>query len=75
MQATAPTRPRLTIAEVCDRLDIAPRTLYRWMEDGVSPPYYRLREGPGPNWIRFDEAEFEAWLRRHRRNGPKGGEA
>jgi excisionase family DNA binding protein len=56
----------MTVGEVADRLGIIPRTLFRWMDEGCAPPFYRMTLEQGARWIRFDPAEVEAWIQARR---------
>jgi predicted DNA-binding transcriptional regulator AlpA len=55
-----PARPRdlLTVAEVCDELQIAQSTFYEWRTKGTGPRCIKL-----PNsQLRVRRADLSAWL-------------
>ena len=55
-----PTRPRglLTVAEVCDELQVAQSTFYEWRTKGTGPRCIKL-----PNsQLRVRRADLDAWL-------------
>jgi excisionase family DNA binding protein len=56
----APPKPVLTLAEVADLLQIAPRTVQRMAADGEFPAPIRLGS-TRPRWRR---AEIDTWLQR-----------
>ncbi len=57
-----PGRPiahdKLTVAEVCAELDIAPSTFYGWRTKGTAPRCIKLPNGQ----IRVRRAALETWL-------------
>ncbi|GAA4209897.1 helix-turn-helix transcriptional regulator [Actinocatenispora rupis] len=61
----APTRPArqarrgfLTVAEVCETLDIARSTFYDWRAKGAIPRVIKLPNGD----LRIRASDFETWL-------------
>lgn len=58
--------PMLSRQQAAERLGVSPSTIHRWCKDPRSgfPRPYRF----GPNLLRFDAAEIEAW-RAARRGG------
>jgi predicted DNA-binding transcriptional regulator AlpA len=66
MSTTATPRKRagtrsgrhLTIADVCEELDITRSTFYDWRAKRKAPPCFKLPNGE----IRIRRAAFEAWL-------------
>jgi excisionase family DNA binding protein len=60
--ASRASAPTLSTVEAARRLDINPRTLKRWIEDGIFPR--PLSAGPRRRW-RFDPATIDAWLSEH----------
>jgi excisionase family DNA binding protein len=48
----------LTVAEVSERLRTSDRTLRRWRELGIGPPFIRI----GQRYIRYRRDAVEAWL-------------
>jgi excisionase family DNA binding protein len=56
----APLKPVLTLQEVADLLQIAPRTVQRMAADGEFPAPIRL----GSNRPRWRRADVDAWLER-----------
>jgi excisionase family DNA binding protein len=66
----AKPEPRLLrVAEVAERLDQHPSTIYRKLERGELPG---LQLGGRKAGIRIDEAELEAWLRPRGRRAGRG---
>lgn len=53
----------LQVKDVADQLGVSYSTVLRWGADGRLPAPYRI----GTNALRFDAAEFEAWLASKRR--------
>jgi excisionase family DNA binding protein len=53
----------LTLADVAKYLKIAERTAYQWVKDGRLPGF-KL----GNAW-RFDRADIEAWVQKHKNEG------
>lgn len=51
-------RARLTIAEVCDELNISPSTFYDWRAKGKAPRCMKLPNGR----VYVRRAEFDRWL-------------
>ncbi|SES20555.1 helix-turn-helix transcriptional regulator [Actinokineospora terrae] len=54
----ASPRRRLTIAQVCDDLDISRSTFYEWRAKGRAPRCLKLPNGE----IRIRAADYDAWL-------------
>jgi predicted DNA-binding transcriptional regulator AlpA len=56
----AGVRPRrhMTIADVCDELDITRSTFYDWRAKRKAPPCFKLPNGE----IRIRRTAFETWL-------------
>jgi len=52
------SRPRLTVAEVCEDLGISRSTFYEWRTKGTGPRCIKLPNGE----IRVRRAELERWL-------------
>lgn len=55
--------PLLTLQEVADLLNMAPRTIYVWTQQGKLPAF-KL----GSTW-RYNSKEIEAWIESNRFNG------
>lgn len=55
----------LTVAQVSERLQIAPRTLYNWRSAGKGPPGFRVG-----GQIRYRRSEVEAWLDQQAEGSP-----
>ena len=55
-----PTRPRdlLTVAEVCDELQIAQSTFYEWRTKGTGPRCIKLPNGQ----LRVRRGDLNSWL-------------
>ncbi|RZQ60875.1 helix-turn-helix transcriptional regulator [Amycolatopsis suaedae] len=51
-------RELLTIAEVCDELDIAPSTFYDWRAKKCAPRCIKLPNGG----VRVDRLDLNTWL-------------
>jgi len=51
-------RTRLTVAEVCEELQIARSTFYEWRAKGTAPRCIKLPNGE----IRVRRADLERWL-------------
>ena len=51
------TAPLMTLQDVADELGVDPRTVRRWIADGLIPAY-RL----GPQRLRFRRSEVEAFI-------------
>lgn len=56
----------LTVAETCRYLKIAPRTLYRYIQERQMPAF-KL----GKEW-RFVRSDVEEWIRGRAVSGPRG---
>tara|TARA_Y100000034_G_scaffold46961_1_gene57819 strand:- start:228 stop:464 length:237 start_codon:yes stop_codon:yes gene_type:complete len=54
--------PLLTLHEVAEALNVAPRTIYAWGKQGKIPAF-KL----GTKWM-FDLKEIDAWVERQRLN-------
>jgi excisionase family DNA binding protein len=54
----ARTVDRLTIAQLCQELDISRSTFYEWRAKGRAPRCIKLPNGQ----IRIRRAEFDRWL-------------
>jgi excisionase family DNA binding protein len=51
-------RDKLTIAEVCEDLDISRRTFYEWRAKGKAPKCIKLPNGD----LRIYRTEYQRWL-------------
>lgn len=51
-------RDKLTVAEVCDELQVALSTFYEWRTKGTGPRCIKLPNGQ----LRVRRADLEAWL-------------
>ncbi|MGK5555856.1 helix-turn-helix transcriptional regulator [Actinomadura kijaniata] len=51
-------RNKLTVAEICEDLDIHPRTFYDWRAKGRAPRCMKLPNGE----LRVRRADYERWL-------------
>lgn len=51
-------RQHLTIAAVCDELEVARRTFYEWRAKGRAPRCIKLPNGE----LRIRRADLERWL-------------
>lgn len=62
-QATQPrgTADKLTLAQLCDELQIARSTFYDWRAKGHAPRCIKLPNGD----LRIRRADLEAWLADH----------
>jgi predicted DNA-binding transcriptional regulator AlpA len=64
MASAAPTplthksRDKLTVAEVCDDLQIAQSTFYEWRTKGTGPRCIKLPNGQ----LRVRRTDLESWL-------------
>lgn len=56
--SSAPSRARLTIAEICVDLGVSRSTFYDWRAKGRAPRCIKLPNGD----IRINRAEYERWL-------------
>lgn len=56
--ASARTRTRLTIADICDDLGVSRSTFYEWRAKGRGPRCIKLPNGD----IRINRVEYERWL-------------
>jgi predicted DNA-binding transcriptional regulator AlpA len=52
------SREKLTVAQICEELHIAPSTFYEWRTKGTGPRCIKLPNGG----IRVRRADFESWL-------------
>jgi len=52
------SRKHLTIADVCDELDVARSTFYDWRAKGRAPRCFKLPNGD----LRIRRSDFETWL-------------
>jgi excisionase family DNA binding protein len=50
--------PKLTVAEVCDELNVAKSTFYDWRAKGRAPRCIRLPNGD----LRIRRSELERWI-------------
>jgi excisionase family DNA binding protein len=55
------TPERLSIAQVCQELDVSRSTFYEWRTKGRAPRCIRLPNGE----LRIRRAELERWLDAH----------
>ncbi|MEU7004452.1 helix-turn-helix domain-containing protein [Nonomuraea sp. NPDC046570] len=53
-----PRAEKLTIAAICEDLDIARSTFYDWRQKGRAPKCMRLPNGD----LRVRRAEYDRWL-------------
>lgn len=56
--ATAKPRGTLTLAEICEELQISRSTFYDWRTKGRAPRCMKLPNGD----LRIRRADFERWL-------------
>ncbi|MBB2909143.1 excisionase family DNA binding protein [Streptosporangium becharense] len=56
--ATAKPRGTLTLAEICEELQISRSTFYDWRTKGRAPRCLKLPNGD----LRIRRADFEQWL-------------
>lgn len=57
----APVRPlprQLTVADICEELQVAQRTFYEWRAKGRAPQCVKLPNGE----LRIRRADFDKWL-------------
>lgn len=59
----------MTLNEVADYLQVAPRTLYQWAQQGVVPSFKI-----GNVW-RFKREDLEAWIEERKRDTPRAAVA
>jgi len=50
--------PKLTVAEVCDELNVAKSTFYDWRTKGRAPRCIRLPNGD----LRIRRSELDRWM-------------
>jgi predicted DNA-binding transcriptional regulator AlpA len=55
---TMPGGDKLTVADICDDLDISRRTFYEWRAKGRAPKCIPLPNGE----LRIRRADYERWL-------------
>jgi predicted DNA-binding transcriptional regulator AlpA len=55
---TRKSRDKLTVAEVCDDLQIAQSTFYEWRTKGTGPRCIKLPNGQ----LRVRRTDLESWL-------------
>ena len=48
----------LTLPQVAELCQVAPRTVWGWARDGVSPPALKIGKGT----VRYSRAAFVAWI-------------
>ncbi|MET8049818.1 helix-turn-helix domain-containing protein [Streptosporangium sp. NPDC005286] len=53
-----PRAEKLTIADICEDLDISRSTFYDWRQKGRAPKCMRLPNGD----LRVRRAEYDRWL-------------
>jgi predicted DNA-binding transcriptional regulator AlpA len=60
MATTVPAHPRgkLTVAQVCEELQIAQSTFYDWRAKGTGPRCIKLPNGQ----LRVHRADLDSWL-------------
>ena len=48
----------LTLPEVAELCQVAPRTVWGWARDGISPPPLKIGKGT----VRYSRAAYLAWI-------------
>jgi excisionase family DNA binding protein len=63
LMVTTATHPMLKVADVAERLNVSPNTVYRLADTGRIPACTIGTQ------LRFDPTDFEAWLLNQRQRG------